>query len=205
MNPPQNINNHFSQPLKPSENPVSPMCCCYYSFTERSFYKFINIWDVFFGIFGLFAGNIPQIILNVCFLIVVIICLVKFCQNGNYGTGLHKAYAIIRLVFVFLQLVFIIVTSILIILALTQINEKHQAYGPFIVHLVISCGILLPITIVSIQWSFLLKNTVNNFSEAGFGAGQQNMGQPNQYGNNNQYPQPGMNSGFNPSDSNYVN
>ena len=201
MNPPQNINNHFSQPLKPSENSVSPMCCCYYSFTERSFYKFINIWDLIFAGFGIFGGSIPQLILSIAFLLLVIISLVKFCQNGNYGTGIHKVYAIVRLVFVFLQLIIIIAMAVIWIWALSKLNTQHEAYTPLVVHIVISCAILLPVTIISIQWSFLLKNAVNNYSEAGFGTGmQQNMG--NQH---NQYPQPGMNSGFNPADSNYVN
>ena len=207
MNPPQNINNHFSQPLKAEDRQVSPMCCCYYTFTERGFYKFINIWDLIFACLGLLGGKIPQIIMSVLFFIFVLICLIKFCNNGDYGTGFHKAYAIIRLVFVFLELIFIIIFSVLCIVTLSKLDSNHEAYGPVLTVLITYAAILLPITIVSIQWSFLLKNVINNKIEAanGGGFGMQQPNQEPQYGNQNQFPQPGVNSGFNPGDSNYVN
>ena len=186
MNPPQNINNHFNTPLKAQDIQVSPMCCCYYNFTERGFYKFINIWDLVFCILTLLNFNLIKLILNVLFLIIVIIALVSFCNTNQYNTGIHKTYAIIRLIFVFLQLIYLIAFSVLFILAFTsgQLNDHEKTI--VIVNLVINLAIVLPIVAVSIQWSFLLKRVVNYVDSAP------------QVQQNNNYPQPGVNSGFNP-------
>ena len=199
MNPPQNINNHFYPNAKAEDQPVSPFCCCYYNFTEQSFYKFINIWDLVFVTLSLLSFNYIQLIIKTIYLIIVIIALVKFCGNGKYNTGIHKAYAIIRLIFVFLQVILTLVIAILYILALSHPGLTQHQHNALIINAAISLGIVFPIFLVSIQWSFLLKKVVNSQIDS--------LTQPMQPGvqQNNQYPQPGMNAGFNPADSQYVN
>ena len=162
MNPPQNINNHYDNQPKTEEMQVSPMCCCYYNFTEESFYKFINIWDIVFTIFSCFSANIASIIINILMLILVVICLVKYNQNDKYDSSVHKAYAIIRIVFVFLELIVVLIFGVLALIALLNISSHDHRFSTILISLIINLAILLPILLISIQWSFLLKNVINN-------------------------------------------
>ena len=176
------------------------MCCCYYNFTQQSFYKFINIWDLVFGILCLFGGDLIILITNILFLVIVLIALILFCNSGRYNTGLHKAYAIIRLIFVFFELILYLTIGILWIIALVGADPHAQGYVVLAVYTAILFGIKIPIMIASIQWSFLLRKVV--FSQPSVGP-MNGVNMPVQ--NNNQYPQPGMNTNFNPQNNQYVN
>ena len=192
MNPPQNVNNHFNAPLKQQEDPVNPLCCCYYNFTEQSFYKFINIWDLVFVVLACLQSTLYQLIFNVIFLIIVIIALVTYCNSNSYKTKIHVTYSIFRLVFVFLELILILVFGILCVIGLVSMHTSDPNFNSAVVFVVVNLGILLPINIVSIQWSFLLKRCVTS------SPGVMNLAP-------GQFPTPDSTTQFTPQNSGYVN
>ena len=189
MNPPQT--NHFDQPFKTEDSQVSPMCCCYYSFTEESFFKFLNIWDVVFFTVSIVSGNIEQKIISIITLVLAIISLVLYCKDGNYGSCLHKVYAIVRLVFVMIDLILIIAFGIIGILALTNASSEQEGYTVVLAYVIISFAIMMPILLISINWSFLLKKVVYNKASSGVTS------------NPGDYPAPGSNNQFTPNQNPY--
>ena len=172
------------------------MCCCYYNFTEEGFFKFIAIWDVVFGLLTLIDGTIWSRILSALLFIFALISLIMYCQNKNYSTGFHKCYAILRMIWVFIYLIGIIAILVLFGAALGHPSLTDEQKAFIIITLVIYAVIVLPLTCISIQWSFLLKNVVNNLIE--------NPGpaMPPQ-GVHQQYPQPGNNANFTPQNNMY--
>ena len=193
MNPPQNINNHFEQPLKSEDIQVSPMCCCYYNFTEESFYKFLNIWDIVFFIISIVTGNIEQMLITILSLVLAIIAFILYCKNGNYGSCLHKVYAIVRLVFIIIDLILIIAFGIMAIISLSKASSHDNGYAVVLIYVIVNLGIFMPILLVSINWSFILKRVVYNKASSGVIA------------NTGNFPNPDNDHQFNPGNSQYVN
>ena len=177
MNPPQNINNELSVPLKNTEKLVYPFCCCYYSINELQFYKFINIWDFIIGIilinqFNGFIGDYVNIILFV----ISLICLIRYAFNQNYGSCLNKFYANVRLFISFYGLIALI---ILIYFDIQKLIEMHNVpyyenhadtdlmYKEFENNLESFFFLRTPVLIgnvISIQWSFMFKNVIFNYN-----------------------------------------
>ena len=201
MNPPQNLQNHFTPSSNNRDAPVSPMCCCYYGFTEESFFKFICIWDLVFGILSVIDGSIFSRVLSVLIFIFALISLIMYCQNKSYDTGFHKCYYILRIVWVFLYLISIIVIFVLFGLALASGNLTNEQRVYVIVTLVVYAVIITPLICISIQWSFLLKTVVQNAIENP-SSGMPPQGQHQQHHQHHQHQQ-GNNQNFQPQNNMY--
>ena len=82
----------------------------------------------------------------------------------------------------------ILIFSVLAIYILVHPDIEHSAKDKIIIFLIIKLAITLPLLLVSIQWSFLLKNVINNNQQSNTSNSQgqsennqQFMAGPNQY------------------------
>ena len=144
---------------------VAPCFCCKMDYTAC--YKFINVLDIVLLSLSIIGGltvmytkskyskSLP---FDLAWLIVAIICLIKFNKNGDYGTGLHLCYAITRIVYSIILLISFVIFVIVIIFSPTYFNI--EIFGSIIVFLVLASLIVGTITAFSCYWSMLFHHVI---------------------------------------------
>ena len=165
----------YDQPLKVDATIqlVYPMCCCCYSITEKFFYSFINFFDLVFAVVLLvFKGTTinEDKVTNSCYLtlygiwfVLAVVSYVMYCSSAsNYGTFIHKLYAIIRMGLAIVNLVFICMGVVIAIIALNHDNVDQQTHGAIVAAILVTVLVNLPLGIVSVNWSCILSRVVHN-------------------------------------------
>ena len=167
-----NQNYHYDQKIDYSRQAVYPMCCCCYGITEKGFYRFINFFDIIFAVIILVSNattfntnkvpNSINISIYAVWFVLAVSSFVWYCSSkSNYGTLVHKFYAVIRMgiSIINLCLVAMFIVTLIVDLNKTDVVEDRTK----IVWLLITqCLINLPIGLVSLNWSCLLSRVVNN-------------------------------------------
>ena len=203
MNPPQNINNHFSEPLESvdsTQKKFNAFLLCCKKYTEQEFYTQINcvhIFQLVFFCFMLYETNIfyPLLLPSLAFsLIALIISMVK----KNYGTIVHIIYSI------FSSLIFFGFTVIFSIVFIEELmdsmnsskEEGENMFSSLEEHSdkFLMLGFIF-MEILVVIWSIQMIYVVFNKRKSNL---------QNNQTSNGEFPNPEQNSQFNPNNSEYI-
>ena len=169
-----NQNYHYEQKMDYSKQVVFPMCCCCYSVTEKGFYTFINLFDLLMAVFVLVYSALTlkeskivgssNLSLYALWFVISGVSLIIYCSsNKNYGSCLHKIYAIIRMGLTIINLAFVCFGTIAVIVQLGDEDLKSK-HTEFVFGLILNVLFFIPMGIVSVNWSCILSKVVHNRS-----------------------------------------
>ena len=172
MNQTNNYYPQNDQKFDYTQQQVYPMCCCCYSISEKAFYSFVNFFDIFVAVVYLVYNGATlkdHKIANSCYLtlysiwfILSVLSYFMYCSSkSNYGTFVHKLYAIIRMGLTILNLVFLVLGVILVINGLNKNDEAHSS-SEYVSAILLYVLLFLPLGLVSINWSCILSRVVHN-------------------------------------------
>ena len=157
--------NSFSSFDSPETVPAHALGCCCVNMNQKTFFQFVNMFDmIFLPITIIFADNITKVNSGIV-LLFALISFITFQVTDNYGTIAQKIYAITKIISSICQLLFLIFLLVILILFMIEDginNFKTVADFMLLGELIL----LLPVSILSVQWSFLLRIIVQNKSNA---------------------------------------
>ena len=172
MNQPNNYYPQNNQKFDYTQQAVFPMCCCCYTISEKGFYSFINFFDIIAAVIYLVYNGITlkdNKVANSCYLtlysiwfILAVISYFMYCSSrSNYGTFVHKLYAIIRMGLAVVNLVLICLGIVLVIVSLNDEKTSHSS-SEYVSAILLYVLLFLPIGLVSLNWSCILSRVAHN-------------------------------------------
>ena len=161
MNPPTNIQNHFSQSFNKTSKKNSTRLFTT-DIPNPTVHKLLVIWDSFCCLFASFFTPIFLIFPNMLFALLALSSYITFTKHKNFKSMIHKIYAHFRLVIVCCQILLFLCfeakqimnigwSTLYLSFQKFLLSSMDSLFGIFVV---------FPLLFVSLHLSFALKSFV---------------------------------------------